>query len=113
METTTDQRSGQSYVKLQSPTAAQQALWTAHEGQQLSYPFIDIGGRWVLETSQYPTSALQGRSFAQIAAAVGSNDNTVGAAIDASAARLVGYLCSVTGNQPARVCSVLGSGPGR
>ena len=107
VETTTNQPSGNYYKPLESPTPAQQAIWQKHEGSNLSFPFIDIGGKWLLETSQYPDTILQGKTFSDIVGAVGSNDNTLGAAIDASAATLIRYICDLTGNKPAQTCQAV------
>lgn len=107
VETTTNQPSGNYYKALETPTAAQQAIWQKHEGSNLSFPFIDIGGKWLLETSQYPDTIVQGKSFSQIVDAIGSNDNTLGAAVNASAATLIRYICDVTGNQPAQTCQAV------
>ena len=111
VETTTNQPSGNYYKTLETPTAAQQAIWQKHEGTNLAFPFIDIGGKWLLETSQYPDTILQGKTFSDILNAVGSNDNTLGAAIDASAAVLTRYICDITGNKPAQTCQAVASLP--
>jgi hypothetical protein len=109
VEVTTNQPSGNYYKPLQTPTAAENALWQAKEPQQQSFPFIDIGGRWLLETAQYPPQTLEGHSFTEIASSVGSNGNTIGAAIDASAAQLTKEICAVTGQQPTSVCHSVAS----
>jgi hypothetical protein len=110
VENTTNQRSGSGYKILQTPTAAQNNLWTtidAQFGDQPSYPFIDIGGKYALLTSQYPNTTLSGRSWNTIASSIGDNTNTIGASIDASAAVLDKYICGITGQQPANVCQAV------
>lgn len=107
VETTTNQRSGNSYKPLEKPTPAEQQLWVKHNGNPPSVPFIDLGGKLWINTSQFPDTVLQGRSFSSIVSAVGTNNNTIGASIDASAAVLTKYICSITGQQPAKACSAV------
>ncbi len=104
VETTTNQPSGNYYVPLETPTAAQMAVWRSKQGNNLTFPFIDMGGKLLLETSQFSPDILIGQSFDQIVAAVGDNNTTVGAQINASAAVLIKNLCSITDEKPAATC---------
>ena len=88
VETTTNQPSGSYYKTLETPTPAETALWQAKQPQQQTFPFIDIGGKWLLQNAQYPPQALEGHSFNDITDSIGSNDNTIGVYVDASAAVL-------------------------
>jgi hypothetical protein len=88
------------------------ALWSSTSGGNLTFPFLDIGGKYLLNTSQVPPVTLQGHSFDDIARAVGNNRTTIGASIDAAAASLVKYLCGITGNQPAATCAAVANVPG-
>lgn len=108
VETTTNQPAGNYYKKLETPTSDQMALWQAKDGQNLTFPFIDIGGKWFLGSSQFPASALIGASFSDILNTVGNNSTSLGRAIDASAAALTRYICSITGQQPAQTCHAVG-----
>jgi hypothetical protein len=99
---------------LQQPTKAESALWYKYtynsSSGSVSFPFIDIGGKYVLTTAQYPPQTLeQGQSFSQIASLVGSNNNTIGADVDASAAVLTKAICSMTNNRPATACQAVAS----
>jgi hypothetical protein len=107
VETTTNQPQGDSYQPLETPTPAQQALWRSTLGGTLSFPFLYIGGKYLLNTSQYPPALLVGHSFDDIASSVGHNATTIGAHIDASAAALVKYLCGITGQKPAATCAAV------
>ena len=49
------------------PTAAQQALWTKYLPPGDSYPFINIGNRFIAGVTYNP-QVLQGLSWPQIAA---------------------------------------------
>ncbi|MDA8045621.1 MAG: DUF929 family protein [Actinomycetota bacterium] len=106
----TNQPSGNYYKPLDTLTKAQQAIWQANEGSSangLSFPFIDFGGKAVLESAQYSPTTIYNKSFSSILASVGSNDNTIGAQIDSAAAVFTKYLCSITNNQPGNVCSAV------
>jgi hypothetical protein len=109
VETTTNQPDGNYYVTLQTPTAAQQKLWVSHTDE--SFPWLDFGGKMELTSAQYNPNELEGLSFNTIASDVGNNSTQVGADIDASAKVLIQTICStLTGNQPANVCSAVGHG---
>lgn len=92
------------YVKLQTPTAAQTALWSASNGG--GFPFLDFGGKHILQSAQYLFTPLQGLPFSDVANQVGNNSTQIGANIDASAGILIKTICSsMTHDQPASVCS--------
>jgi hypothetical protein len=111
VETTTNQPQGNYYRPLEAPTAAQQALWSSASGGSLTFPFLDMGGQYLLNTSQVPPAMLQGHSFDQIASSVGNNHTAIGASIDAAAASMVKYLCDLTGNKPAATCAAVANVP--
>jgi Domain of unknown function (DUF929) len=106
VEAQTNVPHGNTYTTLQQPTPAQASLWTNTLGNE-SYPFVYIGGKYVLDTYQYSSSLIEGKSFDQIASQVGNNSTPVGAAIDASAAALVKYICGITGDNPAATCQAV------
>jgi hypothetical protein len=111
VENTTNQPSGKFYKILQVPTATESSLWTANETAQgesaQAYPFIDIGGKWSLIAAQFADTTLEGHSFATIANSIGSNENTIGVNVDASAAVLIKAICDATGQQPAATCKAV------
>lgn len=106
VEALTNIPKGNTYEALQTPTPAQVQLWTGTLGSE-SFPFLYIAGKYVLDTYQYPATVIQGKDFTQIASAVGDNDTTVGASIDAAAAAFVHYICGITGQQPASTCQAV------
>ena len=103
VEVLTNIPKGNTYQPLQSPTADQAQLWTGILGSE-SFPFIYVGGRYVLNTYQYPATVIQGKTFTQIAGDVGDNSTSDGASIDAAAAAFVKYICGITGQQPGATC---------
>lgn len=105
----TNQPSGGYYKTLQKLPQAAQTNWTANLGSNLTFPFINFGGKEALETAQFNPSTIYNHSFDTILGAVGSNDQTTGANIDASAAVFTKYLCGLTNDQPSNVCSAVKS----
>ena len=106
VEAETNIPKGNTYEPLQTPTPAQLQLWTGTLGSE-SFPFIYVGGKYVLNTYQYPATVIQGKDFTQIASDVGNNDTTIGASINSAAAALVHYICNITGQQPAATCQAV------
>jgi thiol-disulfide isomerase/thioredoxin len=88
---------------LQAPTDAQKALWAKYEPPGNSYPFIDIGNRFVATTTYNP-QVLQGLSWSQIAAALHTPSSSVSQGAVGSANLLTAAICKITGNTPASVC---------
>ena len=88
---------------LQTPTAAQKALWAKYEPPGNSYPFIDIGNRFVATTTYNP-QVLQGLSWNQIAADLHNPSSPVAQGAVGSANLLTAAICKITGNAPASVC---------
>jgi len=89
--------------QLQTPTAAQKALWAKYEPPGDSYPFIDIGNRFVATTTYNP-QVLQGLSWNQIASDLHNPSSAVSQGAVGSANLLTAAICKITGNAPASVC---------
>jgi hypothetical protein len=97
------------YTALQTPTAAQNALWQSVAGG--SIPFLDFGGQEALVGAQYSYAPMSNLSFDDVAAQVGNNSTTIGANINAGAHRLIQTICSsLSSHQPASVCSSTSNG---
>src|SRR5215469_1962741 len=88
---------------LQATTAAQQALWAKYEPPGNSYPFIDIGNRFVATTTYNP-QVLQGLSWNQIAADLHNPSSPVAQGAIGSANLMTAAICKITRNAPASVC---------
>jgi hypothetical protein len=71
------------------------------------FPFLDIGNK-VLSSSSYEPSLLQNVTRNEIAAGLSDSKNPVTQAIIASANYLTSGVCSITGQQPASVCTSKG-----
>jgi len=88
---------------LVTPTAAQSALWSRY-GTNGSFPFIDIGNRFVAGT-MYNPQVLQKLTWSQIAADLQIASTPPAQGADGSANVLTAAICKVTGNLPANVCT--------
>ena len=99
--------------KLQTPTADQNGLITTYDappytnGQAGSIPFIDLGGRYVIAGTEYDGSALSNVDFDLAVGDVTSGTSATSKAAQGVAAHLIGVICSLTGDQPASVCSAI------
>lgn len=89
---------------LQSPTAAQQALWTKYQPPGNTYPFIDFGNR-VVTSVTYSPGVLQGLTWSQIAADLHNPSSPVAKGAVGSANLFTAAICNMTGNQPGSVCN--------
>jgi hypothetical protein len=109
VETTTnvpDSKSSSGYVNLQTPTPAQEALWTKYTPGG-SIPFIDIGGKYVQvgNLQPYGPQDLQGKSWDQVAAALRDPSSTIAQGAIGNANYMTAAICEATGNQPASACT--------
>ncbi len=93
------------YAYLQQPTAQQAALFAKYGG---SFPFVDIGNRYLVPQAQYLPSALAGLSWAQVATAMHDPSSPVARDIDGAANMITAAICKLTNGQPTAVCSSAG-----
>ena len=90
---------------LQATTAQQQAIWDKYDAN--NYPFIYFGGKYMITTPIYDPQVLQGKSWAQIAAALHDPSSAIAQGALGAANYMTAAICKMTGNQPASVCSDL------
>jgi len=100
-----NQVSGSSYAPLDALDAADGQLFQGVGGG--SFPFLDIGGRYLFSAS-YSPGTLSGLTQAQIAADLANPDSKVGKAIDGTANLITAAICMSSNQQPANVCSAPG-----
>jgi Domain of unknown function (DUF929) len=105
VELETNQVSGNSYTTLQTPTAAQEAIFSKYDAapytsQPGSIPFLDIANKYVSIGSGYTPQVLQGLSMQQIASQLNNKNSAVAIAIDGEANRIVKAITAATGIQP-------------
>jgi len=96
-----------SKAPLQSPTAAQNAVWAKYEPdpQTRGYPFIAFSNKQVMKGPIYDAGVLQGKSWSQIAAALKDPTSPIAQSVNGAANYITGAICQMTNNQPASVCN--------
>jgi Domain of unknown function (DUF929) len=94
------------YTAIKALTPAQQAVMSATDPSG-GFPYINIGNAHVQLSVLAPFSPqdLQGKTWAQITAALRAPSSALGKNIDASANYLTAAICTITGNQPATACT--------
>jgi hypothetical protein len=97
---------GNSYASLDQIDPADQALWKQVGGD--SYPFLDIGGRWVSLQASYSPQLLHGMTHEQVAQALSDTESNVGQAILGAANEITAAVCTLTNDSPAAVCKSSG-----
>ncbi|HLH99187.1 MAG TPA: DUF929 family protein [Acidimicrobiales bacterium] len=88
---------------LEKPNAAQQKLWNTYTPN--NFPFVDLGGKAVITAAGYNGTLLSGKTPQQAIDQISDGSSTLASNVDATAGAIVSYLCRLTGNQPAGVCS--------
>jgi hypothetical protein len=115
VEQQSNQVQGNSYAPLDKLSAADEKILNTYDaapyvpsGSAGSIPFIDVGGKYVQVGASYDPGVLQGKSHAQISAAMRdpSSANAKGAV--GAANTLTATVCSITDNKPANVCTSAG-----
>jgi len=94
-----------SRAPLQATTKQQQAIWDKYDAN--SYPFIYFGGKYIITTPLYDPQVLQGKTWAQIAAALHDPSSAIAQGALGAANYITAAICTMTGGQPASVCSSL------
>jgi hypothetical protein len=87
---------------LQAPTAAETALWQHYTN---GFPFLDIGGRYVITGPSFDPGILKGLTATAIANQLADPTSKVAQAIDGTANVITAAICKTTANSPAAVCN--------
>lgn len=103
VETQTNQLKNGSYAPLDTPTAAQAAIFTKYDAKG-SVPFMDFGNKFVVVGATYDPGVLKGKSFDEIAADLTDPSTDVAKNILGNANTLTAAVCEMTGGKPGSVC---------
>lgn len=95
------------HAPLEKATAAEEAIWHKYTGQG-SFPFIDVGGKYVITSPSYDQSVMKGMTAEQIAAQLNDPNSAVAKGIDGAANVLTAAICKATNNAPTDVCTASG-----
>jgi hypothetical protein len=101
-----NQAQGNSYAPLDTLSTADAQLFST-VGKN-GFPFLDIGGRYLVSSASYDPTLLKGKTQAQIAAALADPTSPIAKGIDGAANTLTAAICTLTSNQPAGVCTSAG-----
>jgi len=101
------------YKTLQVPTTAQMELFTKYDAPPYvqsstaagSFPFIDIGNKYLIIGAQYVPSNLATLTWTQIASQIRNPSSPVAKEIDGAANSITAAICKVVPNAPAAVCN--------
>jgi len=101
------------YTTLQAPTSAQMAIFTKYDAPPYvasstdsgSFPFIDIGNKYLDIGAQYVPGNLAGLTWSQVASDIRNPSSSVAKEIDGAANSLTAAICKVIPNAPASVCN--------
>jgi thiol-disulfide isomerase/thioredoxin len=103
---TPDSSTPTGYAYLHKPTAQQAALFARYANG--SFPFVDIGNRYLISGAQYLPSALSGMTWAQVASAMRNPNSSVAKDIDGAANMIAAAISQLTHGQPAGVSGSAG-----
>ncbi len=99
-----------SYQPLQQPSAFERSLYSKwdrppYTSQAGGIPFVYLAGRYLLTGGQYDASKIAGWQMLRAADYITAGNNPTSLGAEAAAGHLIGEICSLTHDQPARVCS--------
>ncbi len=103
VEIETNQRSGDGYQKLETPSVAQNALVTKYDTQG-SIPFIDFGNKFMISGATYDPQVLQGKSIDEIAASLKDPSTDISKSVLGAANQMTAAICEMTDGKPGTVC---------
>jgi hypothetical protein len=114
VEMQSNQRSGDGYATLDTPTSEQQQILDTYDrapyvGNDPSssggIPFIDFGGRFVVGGVTYDSTVLRGKSASSIADALSDPTSDIARGAVGAANTFTAAICSLTHDQPSSVCA--------
>src|SRR5690242_5729833 len=112
VEMETNKQQGDGYAPLDQLDAQQQQIFDTYDrppyvSSQSSngIPFIDFGGKYMIDGVTYDPAVLQGKSAGAIASALHDPTTKIAQGADGVANTFTAAICSLTHDQPAKVCS--------
>jgi hypothetical protein len=110
VEIQSNKRKGDTYAPLDKLTAAEEQIFTTYNAPPYTksaggIPFVDFGGKFIIEGATYDPSVLSGKSTEQIATALSDPTTAISTGVIGVANTFTAAICSLTHNQPASVCA--------
>ncbi len=95
---------------LDTPTSEQQRLFSTYDAppytpQAGTIPFIDFGGKYLINGATYDAGVLAGKSTEEIATALSDPSTDVSRAVVGAANTMTAAVCTLTRNAPVNVCT--------
>jgi hypothetical protein len=88
---------------LETPTAEQLATQKSYD-PALTIPFIQFGGKFLVDGATYDPQVLQNKTHDQIATALHDPGSDVAKGAIGTANTMIAAICHLTADQPAKVC---------
>jgi hypothetical protein len=101
-EIESNQAQGNGYAPLDKLSSADEALFAASGG---SFPYVNIGGKYVISGASYSPGLLAGLTRAQIADALSDPHSKIAQAVLGTANVITAAVCATTNQQPSAVCT--------
>jgi uncharacterized protein DUF929 len=95
---------------LDALTAEQQQVFTTYDAAPYTskpgtIPFIDFGGRYLVNGATYDAGVLSSKTAEEIASLLSDPNSPVAKAVIGAANSITAAVCDLTQNQPANVCA--------
>lgn len=88
---------------LETPTPEQLAIQKTYDPKQY-IPFVQFGGKYMINGATYDAAVLQGKTHDEIATALSDPNSDVAKGAIGASNTIIAAICKVTNNQPANVC---------
>jgi hypothetical protein len=112
VETHTNELLGNDYVPLDRLSPAQQRLFSTYDNppyvssdSSAGIPFVDFGGKYLIDGATYDPAVLQGKNLQQIADSVRDPTSPIGQGAIGAANLITATICRLTGDRPASACT--------
>lgn len=103
IELTSTKKLGGSYAPLDHLDPADRKVFV-RLGASGAIPFVDIGGRWVVNAAGFNPAVLRGASQARIVSAMSRVASPIARAVDGAANLITAAICTTTAQIPRTVC---------
>jgi Domain of unknown function (DUF929) len=112
-ETQGNKQVGGQYAPLDTLPAADQKIFDTYNKPPYiessgGIPFVDIGGKYVTSGASFSPQLLEGKTRAQIAAALADPTSDIAKAVVSNANVITAAICNATANKPSDVCTSAG-----
>lgn len=113
VETQGNEKVNGEYPTLDTPTAEDEQTFETYDSPPYtdsagSIPFVDIGGKYLINGASYDPQVLQGKTHQQVADALSDPNSDIAKAVNGSANLITAAICASTADAPKNVCTSAG-----